>query len=97
MAQYDIGDATRLSVNFVNIGGTSVDPTLVVLRIKPPLSVTVEYTYPGSGQIVKDSVGNYHIDYPITLSGVHYGKWAAQGAVLAAEEFSFMVKKPIVT
>lgn len=97
MAQYDIGDSNLISVNFTDKDGTSVDPTLVILRMKPPLSVTVEYTYPGNGQIIKDSTGKYHINYPITLSGVYYGKWAGTGAVVGVEEFSFTVRKPIVT
>jgi len=40
---------------------------------------------------VKDSVGVYHADIPVTLPGLHYFRWAGTGTVTAAEESTFNV------
>ena len=90
--QFDIGDITRLTVTFKNLAGTVVDPTTVKIQIKLPESTVVEYIYLIDAEIIKDSVGIYHIDFLITQGGIHYYKWSGTGSVYAAEESQFFVK-----
>jgi hypothetical protein len=40
--------------------------------------------------LIKDSVGNYHLDYVVTQGGMHYYKWIGSGNMNAAEEGSFL-------
>lgn len=90
--QFDIGDITRLTVTFKNLAGTVVDPTTVKIQIKLPTDAFLEYTYLTGIEVIKDSVGTYHIDFLITQGGLHYYKWTGTGAVYAAEESQFFVK-----
>ena len=89
---FDIGDVARLTVVFKNLAGSVVDPTAVKVYIKLPTDAFLEYTYLVGAEVIKDSVGTYHMDYPITMDGMHYYKWTGTGAVYAAEESQFFVK-----
>lgn len=91
-SKFDVGDVTRISVVFKNLAGTVVDPTVVKISIKLPTDVVLEYTYLIGAEVIKDSTGTYHMDYPITIDGMHYYKWTGTGAVYAAEESQFFVR-----
>ena len=91
-SKFDVGDVTRISVVFKNLAGTVVDPTVVKIRIKLPTNVELAYEYLIGAEVIKDSTGTYHMDYPITMDGMHYYKWTGTGAVYAAEESQFFVK-----
>lgn len=88
----DIGDVMRLKVIFKDLAGAVVDPTAVTVQIKLPTDVVLEYTYLIGAEVIKDSTGTYHMDYLITMDGMHYYKWTGTGAVYAAEESQFFVK-----
>lgn len=87
----DIGDAVRLSVVFKTLSTmVALDPSTVVLKVEKPDGTEVQYQYLTDGSLIKDSVGNYHLDYVVTQGGMHYYKWIGSGNMNAAEEGSFL-------
>lgn len=88
---YDVGDSVRISSKFTVLR-VAEDPTTVVLKIKKPGATTsIEYSFALS-EVVKDSVGNYHVDIAIDKSGRWQYRWEGTGACHAASEGSFMVR-----
>lgn len=67
MNSYDQGDRVRLTATFRSYG-VAVDPSALTFRIVGP-STDTTYTYPTDAQLVKDSVGNYHVDFTIPATG----------------------------
>ena len=89
--QYDVGDMIRCSVVFKDLNGTVIDPTTVVLKIKKPNNSLVTYNYLADAELIKDSVGNYHYDFLITLDGMHTFGWFGSGNMSAVETSTFFV------
>ena len=92
MNTYLIGNAARASVRFINATtGAATDPTTVVLRVKDPVLTVTVYTYGVDAILVKDSVGNYHLDIPLNSAGVWRYRWEGTGTNQAAAESQFTV------
>lgn len=100
MAEINPGDVVRVRTNdpavagsgFKDAAGVLADPTTVTLRWRVAGSAETTWTRPAAGpdtQIVRDSVGVYHADIPVTLPGLHYFRWKGVGVVDAAEEGTF--------
>jgi hypothetical protein len=90
---YDIGDARRLAVAFTNSAGAATDPTVITFKLLKPDGTSVSLTYGVDGALIKDSTGNYHTDYLITLPGRHTYRWLGVGAIAAAENGEFYALK----
>lgn len=90
--EYDIGDVTRLSVSFNDLSNVFVDPSSVMIKVRDPDAVIIQLSYPTNDAIIKDSVGNYHMDYLISKDGLHNYKWVGSGTVYASEKASFFVR-----
>lgn len=88
---YDIGDVATVTVAFVNAAGAATDPTAVTARAWKPDGTTTDYTVT-AGQIVKDSVGNYHLDIPANMAGDWHGKFVGTGTVVKADPWAFTVR-----
>jgi hypothetical protein len=91
MNTYDIGDLARISGQFKDIAGTLIDPTTVRFKFTTPAGVVTTYIFGTDGQLVKDSVGNYHVDLSATEAGVWFYRWESGGTGQAAEEGQFSV------
>ncbi len=89
---YDIGDLVRCSGAFTNTLNVPIDPTVVICKIKPPSGVVVIYTYGIDAALVKDSVGNYHLDVNANAPGVWRYRFYSTGIGQAAQEESFEVR-----
>lgn len=88
MASYSVGQLVRLSVAFT-ISGVATDPTTVTLKVKDPTGTETTYTY-AAAQIVKDSTGNYHMDYTVPAHlGYYFYGYEGAGTVIASSESSF--------
>ena len=86
---YNIGDAPRIDAIFADAAGAYIDPTSVVVTIKPDQSSTITtWTYPASTQIVRDSVGMYHFLIPLTMAGLWFYKVVGTGAIPLAKNGS---------
>src|SRR5688572_14500794 len=75
---YQQGDSVRLSAAFRNTAGDLADPTAVTFWFTPPTGVTVSYAYVTDAEIVRDSIGTYHVD--LTLSVPYRWKYQFKGA-----------------
>jgi hypothetical protein len=89
---YDKGELVRLAVVFRNLAGTVTDPTAVSFKMSDPDGTVTTYVYVTDAQLVKDSTGNYHVDWPTAKEGKHHYAWLGTGAVASAEEGQFTVK-----
>lgn len=83
MTQHDLGDVVRITGAWTQ-AGVAVDPTTVQFNIKTPAGATTTYNYPADAQLVKDSVGNYHVDYAPATVGKYPFWWVSTGAGQAA-------------
>jgi len=89
---YDKGDEVRFSCTFKDLNGNAVDPTTVVFKIKDPSSNVTTYTYGTDSEVVKDSTGNYHVDYVVDESGTWSVRWEGSGNISAAGEQKIYVR-----
>lgn len=95
MNTYDQGDVVRCSVAFTDGAGAAVDPTTVRFRLSGP-NTTLNYLYGTDVALVKDSVGNYHVDVSVsssgsTSAGTYSYRFESTGNYQAAVEGTFTV------
>lgn len=95
MGKYEVGSKVRSTAIFTdpNNSDAAIDPTAVLMNVKPPTGDLLSYTYGVGADIVKDSVGNYHLDIDITESGLWRHRWYSTGTGQASNESSFIVDK----
>jgi hypothetical protein len=99
MSEINPGDVVRVRTNdpdvagsgFKDVAGVLTDPTAVKLKWRAAGGPTTTWVYLTDSQVVKDSVGVYHADIPVTMAGLHYFRLEGTGAVVAAEESTFSV------
>lgn len=81
---YDKGDLVRISSAFKNSAQAYVDPSVVTFTINQPDGTIYTKQYGIGTDIVKDSVGKYHIDYYVSQSGIYSYRFSGAGTVTAA-------------
>ena len=89
---YDIGDNVTMAAAFTS-NSVATDPTGVTFKIKLPSGAVTTYVYSTDVQLIKDSTGNYHVCWTITMKGTNHFRFAGTGALIAAEEDSFYVNE----
>jgi hypothetical protein len=89
---YDIGDVVRLSANF-NDTTQDVDPAGVTFKIKTPVGTVVTLVYGVDGAVVKDSTGDYHVDYEPPVEGTYYYRAVGTTTNKGAAESRFVVRE----
>lgn len=91
MGTYTEGALVRVTAAFTNAAGAAVDPTTVTLDWHRAQDTVTTWTVQ-AGQIVKDSVGNYHADLDTTnLAGSWAYEFNGTGAAQAANAGTFLV------
>ena len=88
---YDVGALVRISGAFTDSDGVAQDPAAVFCAFETPAGVETTYQYSVDVEVVKDSVGNYHLDVDADTTGVWYYRWYSTGAGQAADETHFSV------
>lgn len=91
---YDKGDSVDLTAVVTNKLGAATDPTNLMFRYEHPgpPSAVVSKTWPTDPEVVKDSVGNFHISIDLLEAGTWRWYAKATGAVKAATPvFTFAV------
>lgn len=91
MNTYDIGDVARLSSAFT-AAGVATDPTTVTLIVRTPSAVETSYTY-ALAELTKTSAGVFYRDQDCTEAGTWYYRFVGTGAVKAAGESAFLVRR----
>jgi len=89
---YDVGDLIEVSAIFTNVAGDAIDPSVVIFAFKDPAGAKTTYTYGTNNELVKDSVGNYHVNVSVDSAGTWYYRWSSTGEGQAAEEDQFVVR-----
>lgn len=92
---YDIGDMQTLSIAFTDSAGTATDPTGITFKMREPDGTETNYVHGTDAQLVKDSVGNYHVDWLFSQSGRHVFKFSGTGAINTAEQQEIYIRKGI--
>jgi hypothetical protein len=93
MSTHDVGDRRRLTITVRDEDGVIADPFGVVFRMREPDDTVTVYVYGTDTEVVKDSPGVYHVDWDITLEGLHFWRFETTGDVMAAEETTFTVRR----
>jgi uncharacterized protein YfaS (alpha-2-macroglobulin family) len=93
MNTYDAGNVVTVAAVFTDKDtGDSVDPTAVTAKVKDPLGVVTNYVVT-SGQIVRDSLGDYHLDLQPDIQGVWVYEWKGTGTNKSAKQNSFQIRE----
>ena len=69
MAAVEVGASYETSLSVDDSGGNAIDPATVTLTVTLPDGTNEVPT------VVKDSVGNYHVDYTVTQEGLYSFQW----------------------
>ena len=88
---YIIGNLIRVTAAFTDPDNADapIDPTAVNFTFKDPTGNSTTYLFGIDSQLVKDSVGNYHVDIDINQSGTWHYKFFSTGTGQAAERGQF--------
>jgi hypothetical protein len=90
---YEIGQLVRLTALYTNAADRPIDPTAVFVAITKPDSTTDTYSYdPDAGELKRDSLGQYHFDQSVTMSGTWRFRWYSTGSGQAAAHGEFIVE-----
>ena len=92
---YNIGNVARSSAAFVGEDELPKDPTSVTVeyQINNGAIETKHYNVDGfPDTIIRDDVGNYHIDIETEIAGTYDITWSGTGAVVAAGPDTFKVR-----
>ena len=66
---FQVGDKVRLSAAFTDIDDAAQDPGGVQFKLRAPDGTITTYVYGADVEVVKDSTGNYHVDWLIAVAG----------------------------
>ena len=86
---YVIGTKVRLSAGFTDSADAAQDPGGVQFKMRSPDGTVTSYVYGTDAQLVKDSTGNYHVDWLIASAGRHHYRFAGITSGQAAAEGEF--------
>lgn len=93
---YKVGQTLKLSAAFADENGAAADPTTVVFTITEPdddATVTT-YNYPGDAELVRDALGEYHVEFTIANAGTHCYAFTGTGFVKAYNDAKFEAAEP---
>lgn len=91
MNQAPLGSLIRCSVVFTNDAGVPSDPGEVNFQLHNPNGSPTNYVYGTNAELVKDSVGHYHVDVNGSISGKWAFRFYSTGDGQAANESSFRI------
>lgn len=89
---FSVGTKVRLSAAFTDIDDAAQDPGGVQFKIRAPDGTVTTYVYGTDVELVKDSTGNYHVDWLIASAGRYRYRFAGVTSGQAANEGTFNVQ-----
>jgi len=87
---YKLGQKVRCSVDFT-VDDVLTDPTTVTCKVKDPSANISTYVYGTDEELVKDAVGQYHLDVVSDAQREWVFRFEGTGTCTAVEELSFIV------
>lgn len=93
---YQVGDLIRMSAAFTDIDDVAQDPAGVEFKIRAPGGGVTTYIYDDHVELVKDEVGNYHVDYLLSAPGRYRYRFAGVTTGQAAAEGELRVQKSVL-
>lgn len=90
---YGLGDQVRLSASFTDAEGAAVDPTVITVRYADPTGAVTTLTYGVDVAVTYEAAGMYYVDFVPDRAGQWRYRWESSGAVTAAAEGVFQVKR----
>jgi uncharacterized protein YfaS (alpha-2-macroglobulin family) len=87
---YKKGQKVRCSVNF-KVADVLTDPTTVTFKSKKPSGTITPLVYLTDVAVVKDAVGQYHVDVTTDEKGEWNFRFEGTGTCVAVEEAAFNV------
>ena len=93
MDSYDLGDTRRLSAVFTVAANSppATDPTTLTFKMREPDGTVTSYVEGTDAELVKDSTGNFHVDWLTAKAGRHVYRWIGTGAAAEADTGEFEV------
>lgn len=90
---HDVGDRVKLQAVIKDSDGVAVDPTTIVLTVKPGEGTATNYTY-AAGDLSRTAIGTYSMEYtiPSYSGGAYYYKFTVGGTHIGMEQSSFYVR-----
>lgn len=91
---HDLGDLVRVEATFTDAAtDAAIDPTAVKLSYRTPGGTTTTLVYGTDAALVKDGVGEYHVDIDANAAGTWYYRWWSTGTGQAAKEEQFVIRE----
>lgn len=99
-----VGELKVWSKKFTDSVGADADPTVVKFFLREELTATeLEWTYnaapvsgtdypTGMNPLVKDSTGDYHVNFVYRKPERHTGRWQGSGTIFQAGEETTLVR-----
>ena len=84
------GTLIHIRVSFT-VETVATDPTVVTYEMITPDGKSTAYIFGTDVALVKDSAGNYHVDFTPSMRGMHCYRFAGTGTCQAACEGQFLV------
>jgi len=89
---YVRGTLARIAISIKNAAGTDVDPTTgPTVKYRNPAGTVTTKVYPTDTEVVKDSVGDFHIDVDADSEGKWSYYWSGIGTNKGADKGEFIV------
>lgn len=84
-----IGQGIKISLEFHDSNGSLIDPAVPNVSVLKPSGVHPTYTYPAAPELVRDSVGKYHLNITVDVAGDWFVRGWATGGITVSSQISF--------
>lgn len=69
------GEVAWLPMRVTDFAGQAADPGSITLLVRPPASAPDSYVYGAAPEVIRDGVGAYHAEIPLTAAGQWAYRW----------------------
>lgn len=90
--EYDKADDVKVKATFT-ADGELADPTDILLQVRQPSGVILNFHYGVGATVVRDSTGTYHANLFINDDGRYDYRWAGSGSVTSSDRWYFIVRR----
>ena len=85
MNQYVLLQSVNLRATF-KVNDVLTDPTTITFKMKDPAGTLTSYVYGTNAELVKDSVGKYHVLVSLNKYGIWWYRYEGTGTAPGATE-----------